>query len=144
MALMIKHQIFVNRHLPVQTQQKINISKKYPICSNLLIQCCYYHFSTLCQFASWWFYCLFHMLNGITCIKAEFQSTAPHLIEQVLGILRKLKINYFLKTSLDGYLSQPLILHLNQGHIKAEKLNIFNKNWGRKGALLCFIVEYYK
>ena len=33
---MIKHQIFVNNHLPVQTQRKVNISKRNSICSNLL------------------------------------------------------------------------------------------------------------
>ena len=37
-ALMIKHQIFVNKHLPVQTQRKVNISKRNWICSNLLIK----------------------------------------------------------------------------------------------------------
>ena len=37
-ALMIKHQIFVNKHLPVQTQRKVDISKRYSICSNLLIK----------------------------------------------------------------------------------------------------------
>ena len=37
-ALMIKHQIFVNKHLPVQTQRKVNISKRYSTCSNLLIK----------------------------------------------------------------------------------------------------------
>ena len=31
---MIKHQIFVNKHLPVQIQRKINISKRYSICSS--------------------------------------------------------------------------------------------------------------
>ena len=37
MALMIKHHIFVNKHLSVQTQRKvINISKRNSICSNLL------------------------------------------------------------------------------------------------------------
>ena len=36
MALMIKYQIFIDKHLPVQTQWKVNISKKYAICSNLL------------------------------------------------------------------------------------------------------------
>ena len=35
---MIKHHIFVNKHLPVQTQQKVNSSKRYSICSNLLIK----------------------------------------------------------------------------------------------------------
>ena len=33
---MIKHQVFVNKHLPVQTQRKENISKRYSIYSNLL------------------------------------------------------------------------------------------------------------
>ena len=36
MALMIKHHIFVNKHLSVQTQRKVNISKRNSICSNLL------------------------------------------------------------------------------------------------------------
>ena len=36
MPLMIKYQIFVNEYLPVQTQPKINISKRDWICSNLL------------------------------------------------------------------------------------------------------------
>ena len=36
MALMIKHQIFVNKHLPVQTQRKVNISKRYSIFSNII------------------------------------------------------------------------------------------------------------
>ena len=35
---MIKHQMFVNKHLPAQTQQKVNISKRYSICSNFLIK----------------------------------------------------------------------------------------------------------
>ena len=38
MPLMIKYQVFVNEYLPVQTQRKINISKRYWICSNLLIK----------------------------------------------------------------------------------------------------------
>ena len=38
-ALMIKHQIFVNMHLPLQTKIIIiKISKRYSICSNLLIR----------------------------------------------------------------------------------------------------------
>ena len=36
---MIKHQIFVNKHLPVQTQRnEMNICKEYSVCSDLLIK----------------------------------------------------------------------------------------------------------
>ena len=35
---MIKHQIFVNKHLTVQAQRKVNISKRYSICSNVSIK----------------------------------------------------------------------------------------------------------
>ena len=35
---MIKHQNFVNKDLPGQAQRKVNISKRYSLCSNLLIK----------------------------------------------------------------------------------------------------------
>ena len=36
MALMIKHQIFKIKDLTDQTQRKVNISKIYSMCSNIL------------------------------------------------------------------------------------------------------------
>ena len=51
-------------------------------------------------FAARLFYFLFHMFNGVTYREVEIQSTVPCLIEQFLGILRKLQATYFSKTSL--------------------------------------------
>ena len=64
---MIKHQIFVNKHLPVQTQRKVNFSKSYY--SNAIEQ------------------------------KAQYSPLSNNL----LGILRKLQVNFFKKAPLDDY-----------------------------------------
>ena len=42
------------------------------------------------------------MVHGIIYAKLEVQSPALHLIE-LLRVLQKLQINYFSKTSLNGY-----------------------------------------
>ena len=39
------------------------------------------------------------MLNGVTYAKVEIQSTLPYLIEQFLGILRKLQVEFYKKVS---------------------------------------------
>ena len=118
---MIKHQIFVNKHLPVQTQRnEINISVGYSVCLNLLIkiilqQChwrnssvAFYHFSAWYYFLPRCIYCLFHILNGITYTEAQ-RFKAQHctpielLSRQFLMNSPKFEINYFSKTSLDSY-----------------------------------------
>ena len=55
---MIKHQFFVNKHLPVQTQGIINSNKRYSICLNLLIKIPLYTIknnTVPCQTISWEF-----------------------------------------------------------------------------------------
>ena len=42
------------------------------------------------------------MVHGIIYAKSEVQNPALHLIE-LLRVLQKLQINYFSKTSLNGY-----------------------------------------
>ena len=72
---MIKHQFFVNKHLPVQTQGIINSNKRYSICLNFV--------------------------NKDTFIyHKEQHRTLPN---NFLGILQNLQINHLLKTTLDGY-----------------------------------------
>ena len=109
MALMAKHQILVNKHLPIQAPrnkhwQRISdlfklIKKDTTVINILFLHCCY-HFSAW-YFAFWCFYC--KILNGITYTYAETQSTALHLfellsrIDNFLGILRKSQIMKFEK-----------------------------------------------
>ena len=74
------------------------------------------------------------------------------LVDNFLGILRKLQISYFSKASLDGYfrLTSDISLESVPHGATHKKICLFlydfknfNKNWGQKGELLCFIVELH-
>ena len=98
----------------------MNISKRYLICSILLINVLlikiiqYFinsvvnHFSTRYYSAPLRFYCLLHLLNGR---EKGIQSTARHLIklmsrEFLENCLKTILNQYFWKTSFDGYFKQ--------------------------------------
>ena len=74
----MKHQIFVSKHLPVQTLR----NKHYQKIFNLF------------------FYCLLRMLNGITYKEVEIQSTVPHLLEQLIGNSPTITSQLFFKSLL--------------------------------------------
>ena len=117
---MAKHQILVNKHLQVQTprnkhwQRIIDLFKlinKDTTIINILFQHCCYHFFGVK------FFCISVLLLLIPHLKVEWynvniwrdskHSTALFQllsrVDNFLGILRKPQINYFSKTSLDGY-----------------------------------------
>ena len=110
-SLLIKHQTFVNNYLPVQTQRKVNISKRYSICSNLLIkllqQCHWRNYSvviiTFRQNISLHLVVLLFIPLAKWYKKQRFKAQHSTLSNYLLGILRKLQINFFKKTSLEGY-----------------------------------------
>ena len=144
---MIKHQIFVNKHVLPQTQ-RINIIKRFLICSNLstkILQQYHWHNSSvviitfqqdISYFASPCFYQLFRMLNCVTYTEAETQKAAPHLIELLSRIFKKLQINHFSKPFLDGYFKLKSDISLKS--VPQQGCKIRKKNHVTKHQKICF------
>ena len=95
-------------------------------------------------------YYLFHMINCIVYTEVEIQSISPHLLKflskKFLGNYPKIANHlFFKKNCLHGYFRKA------KNGAKHWKIwfflydfNNFNKNWGWRGELVCFIVEIFK
>ena len=87
------------------------------------------------------------MVNSVTCTEAEIHLIQLLSRKLLANFLRKLQVNYFSKTFLDGHFKLTSDVSLNQCHSKNEKLggetmaqnagksdfvydfSNFNKNW---------------
>ena len=154
--IMIKHQIFVSKCLPVQTPRNKHqqrtcdlfklINRDTRVIINILFQRCCYHFS-----ASGCFYCLFHMINSVTYIDTKIQNTALHLFEllsrQLLGNFPKITnqtSDICLKSArLKNQQRKPRCKTL-ANMIFLFCFNNFSKTWGWRGGLLYFIRKLCK
>ena len=139
---MIKHQTFVNKHLSVQTQRKVN-SKRYSISSNLLIKlpqhCRWRNYRVVIITFRHVLVCTSVMLLFIPLAKwykkQRFKVQHSNLSNYLLGILRKLQINFFKKNLFGGL----LIFLLKQWHSETDKSWFQLQKLGLEGAG-CFIL----
>ena len=105
-TLMMQHQIFIKIYL--FKRNETNISKRYLICSNLLIkitqQCRWQNYGVvIINFLLCSPCILLFMLNNITYTKTEIKAQHRTSQSNLWGILQELKISYLSKTSLNGY-----------------------------------------
>ena len=135
---MIKHQFFVIKHLPVQTQRERNTSKRYSICSNLIIkilqQCRWRNYGviiiTFRHGISLHLVVLLFILLAKSYKKQRFKTHHPTLSNNFLGFLQNLQLSCFWKAVLMVTLSEQIIFSLNQWYRKAEKSYMKNdKKW---------------
>ena len=121
---MMQHQIFIKIYL--FKRNETNISKRYLICSNLLIkitqQC---HWQNCGVVIINFLLCspciLLFMLNNITITKTEIKAEHRTSHSNLWGILQELKISYLSKTSLNGYFKLTSDICPKQWHSKVKK-----------------------
>ena len=110
---------------------------------NILFWRCSYHFRHDITFASRCFYCLFHMLNGVTYTDAKIQNTALHLFEllsrQFLENSPKITNQIFFK-NLFGWLFFFGLFLWNKYNSRVEKSGGYTmgQNTGKSG-VFCVI-----
>ena len=132
---MIKHQFFVNEHLPVQTQREGNTSKTYSICSNLIIkilqQCRWRNYSviiiTFRRGISLHLVVLLFILLAKSYKKQRFKAQHPTLSNNFLGFLQNLQLSCFWKTSRDGDFKRTNNIFLKSVVLKGWK--ILDEKW---------------
>ena len=90
---MIKHQMFVNKHLPVQTQRKINISTRHSIDVIIVLILSLFDMILVCTLVVLLFIPLAKWYK-----KQRFKAQHSTLSNNLLRILQKLQINFFKKT----------------------------------------------
>ena len=143
---------FVNKHLLVATPRNkhqrgmfdlFKLINKDTTVIDILFQRCCYHFWLDITFASRCFYCLFHMLIGVTYTDAKIQNTALHLFEllsrQFLENSPKITNQIFFK-NLFGWLFYFGLFLLNKCHSRVEKSGGYTmgQNTGKSG-VFCVI-----
>ena len=67
------------------------------------------------------------MQNGITYKEVKIQSTVPYLIEQFLGILRKLKVEFYKQVLEHGSKLQDVLSSLRGYSFNSNEITIVKK-----------------